>query len=723
MLIFVPTDTKLSPSAVAGLNGTMGLNHGLTEDLGSKVSRSAYHQSLKPNNTVSSIDYWYYRDPIIYTSNIMINSLSMMDTNYQQDQLLLHRALIEPVISSPIMTSKSVFPIDTTPLLGNCIPTDYGSYTTPPKSSVNSNMNLTEFVRSEFQINEHVETIVDGLNSLDDPNVTVQTSQALDTNSGPYLAPMSQNNAVLPEANINVNAITIPEVRLSEDTIITEQQSPPPVDNYNLMYNTDSINLGDSWNEDFTELDLDVTEADFDFFKTPAPVASALTDNVLNIIPIKNDTEEKTPVTAIEEPEDVIMEEVNTPNRDSLFTPFVMSNDVSEDISMNSSNKPTVEFMSTNELVPQKKTPCYKSTPEHACFVPPGFLPVPINTAAIDAKYEPGGKFNYDPSMNKSESHNFKKDLYSPDYMPSTTKKRKEIEVVQGNINAENNIDIEMTDVIQPESNSSNASNSVNSSSSSSVSSSSSNSSDNSDKDDSNSNSENLSEKSNSSDLYTDEDSDTEDSCNDSSTMDQMIDKRLRSLKKFQKSVIYSLLKATPASLPTDRSRNIDYDTPFAPVLADGNIKPIKWRQSKTMEKSMEYLCQQAIWGGYPFTGGLAEVSENGGEFEVESSKIMMARRTNIMQMTRGVVTHVPSLPVDAHKLTIRFKNMLKHIFLRNTSVEADDMNSLLEEEISLRPTSYSNTPTLGSIDVKGPLTIQQYYNLNGKYSFIFVKR
>ncbi|GAA5797454.1 hypothetical protein HPULCUR_002838 [Helicostylum pulchrum] len=666
MLVFVPTDTKLSPSAVAGLNGIMGLNHGLTEDLGSKVSRSAYHQSIQPN--VSSIDYWSYRDPIIYASNVMIDSLSMMDTNYQQDQLLLHRALIEPVVSSPIMTSKSVIPINTTPLLGNAIPSGYKTYTTPPRASVNSSMNLVEFTKHQFQIDdEPVEAILDSLNPLDDPNVMVQENSSLDNVNQVAVTKTDDDASSLAQPNL---ATVITENVQQQDTVVMEQ----PIENFNLMYNN-GIAARDAWDEDFADLDLDVTEADFDFFKTPAPAA----DNILNIMPIQEEPTNPPVIieNVIDDNDDIVMKD--TPNNDSLFTPFVVSHEGSERGSVESSNDPVI--VESNDLsVSQKKT-YQKFTPEHnsnTCFVPHDFLPVPINTATIDAKYEPGGKFMY--PVSKENGQLLKRGLYSPDYVPVTKKKamtKLSVENVQ-----ENNTDVEMTDVLQ-ESNSSGSSSTSESSSSNSSS--------------------------------DDDDSNTEDSGNDSVTIEQLVDKRIRSLKKFQKSVVYSLLKATPASLPTDRFQNIDYDTPFASVLAaDSYIKPIKWRQSKAMEESIEYLCQQAVWGGYPFTGGLAEVSENGGEFEVESSKVLMARRTNIMQMTRGVVTHVPSLQTDANRLTIRFKNTLKHVFLKHRSFENDNIQALAEEEISMRPNAYAVNPVLGSIDVKGPLTIQQYYSLNG---------
>jgi hypothetical protein len=171
-LVFVPTDTKLTPAALAGMNGIMGLNHGLAEDLGSKVSRLAYHDRLKPSNK-DMIDYWSYSDPVVYAGNTTIHALSMMDAKYQQDQLLLHRALVEPVIESPIMNSKSVIPFhfDSPALIRQLI--------TPPNGTLSkTKLDLTEFAQSSFQINKQEQEnaksdLLNRLNPMQDPNVAL----------------------------------------------------------------------------------------------------------------------------------------------------------------------------------------------------------------------------------------------------------------------------------------------------------------------------------------------------------------------------------------------------------------------------------------------------------------------------------------------------------------------------------------------------------------------
>jgi hypothetical protein len=742
MLLFVPTDTKLTPSAVSGLNGIMGLSHGLTEDLGTKASRFEYHERLK--STGGIIDYSSYRDPMIYSGNFVINALSMSDTNYQQDQLLLHRALLEPVIPSPIMSLKSVIPINTTLLLGsNNVATtkiSHSQHSTPPKPSLNINMNLVEFAAAQFQAanDEPVEALLDRLNPLNDPNIAM-SKESSDVQSGgrggSQLSSMMRKNLTIePYVQQQSNI-----VEQSQQEIIEEDEETVQVPVDDFMYDIDAItrNNADPWdtNEDFGDLDLDVTEADFDFFKTtaPAPASAVLTpSNVLGVIPmdiVPVKEEQMSTASYLQQQQQhngapLIVEKsaslhVNeesvevtepTPNNDSLFTPFVISNNSTEDVSMESSNITSVDPTTTstptiNCLQPmtssiQKRIPYQKFAPEPSTFVPRDFLPVSINTNAIDAKYSTGGKFMYDPSIaekDQTTKHNLKREFYSPDYVPAVKKK-----IVKRKLIIEQKVDNEVKKIPSPEDikiieafpreEEIDSIFSGNSSSSSSISCGSS-----------------------SSGSHASGDSDDgDDSSDDSLSTDQAINKRIKTIKKYQRSIVYSLLKATPAPQPTDIYQRLDYDTPFAPILANGDIKPIKWRQSKAMEQSMEYLCQQAIWGGYPFAGGLAEVSQNGGEVEGELAKVLAARRSNMMQMTRGVVTHVPCLQTDTHKLTMEFKSMLRQLFVLSSS-ETIANKATENEEMALEARSYLTAPLLGSVDIKGPLNIQQYCDLGGK--------
>lgn len=510
---------------------------------------------------------------------------------------------------------------------------------------------------------------------------------------------------------------------------------------------------GDPWDTSngLGDFDLDVTEADFDFFETPAPAIAApsdMTSTSLDIMAM--DAAKQSLSSPIIKDEDVDMEEAREPktnailhNNESLFTPFVISNNGTENQSIESSTLSHDSFGSTS-MMQQHQPPTsafqhektYKSTTEQqfSSIVPDSFLPVPVSEGVNDAKYGPGGKFMYMPTHLKKKGDNndtMEKSLpllgkalkkgdfnYSPDYVPNlmATAKKKTIPKpnpitavgLKKSVPIDN--DIHMMDVEgSMNEKKTNIIDTINSESSSNCSS-------------STSSTINNSTSSSSSSTASSDDNDANSSDDESRLIPQedIIDKRLKALKKFQKRFVNSLLKATSAPLPTPQ--NLDYDTPFAPILADGLTKPIKWRQSRAMEQSIDYLCQQAVWGGYPFASGLAEVSQYGGEIETEPAKVMAARRTNLMQVTRGAVTHVPSLQTELNELTIDFKTMLKQIFVVNpndsTATNTAD-GTLVSEDLSMmtEPLTYLNSPLLEKIEVEGPLSIQKYCNLNGKGS------
>jgi hypothetical protein len=80
---------------------------------------------------------------------------------------------------------------------------------------------------------------------------------------------------------------------------------------------------------------------------------------------------------------------------------------------------------------------------------------------------------------------------------------------------------------------------------------------------------------------------------------------------------------------------DIDYDTPFAASVVPGLAHPERYHDED--ERALHYLCQQAVLGGYPFAGGLAEISTNGGEVPLgESARVMITRRRDLIQHARG---------------------------------------------------------------------------------------
>ncbi|KAL7327403.1 mediator of RNA polymerase II transcription subunit 13, variant 2 [Mucor circinelloides] len=750
-LVFVPTDTKQSPAAVAGMNGIMGLNHGLTEDLGAKASRMAYYEKLRLNTQEkdATIDYWSYINPIIHIGSSVFHALSSIDAKYQQDQMLLHRALIEPVVGSPIMNAKSVVPTNyDSPLLASGL---HRKSITPPASSAQyeCSMQLSEYVTSLFHDNTSGDDTM--LDLLQDSSVAaVQRNDSLDIDDNlplPTTSNVAANQPQLLEPNL-----TLVQPQADAMPIKDEPQTlQSPLEDFNLMYDLGGTRLDktDAWDVDdgFGDLDLDVTDADFDFFETPAvaappplppsppPPIPATELNVLNIIPMDIDSPKTDPAQVEVKQEsldqDMVMADVQvsetkpkpTPNNnDSLFTPFVVSNDSTENVSTTATLEEasyTVTPKIPDTFTLQKRASYQKLTPELFSFVPRDFLPVPVKATVNDAKYGAGGKFMYEPSKDQSKADGSglaaskanESVLYSPDYVPIAPKKKLTKSQQQQQVSdmeADPPLETPWSNTVRNQSSSDNGSSNNSSESSSSSSSSSS---------------------SNDSDSFTTDDGeeDSQDSATESESdidrMDEnigsegMVEKRFKALKKFQKSIIYSQIKATPAPLPTDRLRYLDYDTPFAPILAYGSIKPIKWRHSKAMEESLAHLCEQAVLGGYPLAGGLAEVSENGGEIEGEPAKVLVARRNNLMQMTRGVITHVPTLQADVFNMTTEFRDILQDIFIETVDESDASGMDLITTPDALDPVSYPHGPLLGKIGIKGPLNIQEYYDLNESHN------
>ncbi|KAL9540167.1 hypothetical protein MBANPS3_009834 [Mucor bainieri] len=787
-LVFVPTDTKQSPAAVAGMNGIMGLNHGLTEDLGAKASRTAYYEQLQFSSSSThvaaetAIDYWSYRNPIIRVGNAVFEALSTVDAKYQQDQLMLHRALIEPIVGSPLMNAKSVVPAnyDSPSLAMSGL---HRKSITPPATlptQQERNMQLTEYCTWRFDdtpVNDPMLDLLQQDTSLDVAAAT--SSDSLDNTGGggggggSHLSallnraliidstdrlplPVSDTNTAqqqqqqqqpssAPLLQLQPNALPIKEDTEALQQQQQQQQQQQPSDDFNLMYDLGgtSLHKTDAWDADdgFGDLDLDVTDADFDFFETPAvtaPTMPAREPNVLHIMPMDIDSPATEPAHVSMQPAsldqdmvDVQVSEMkstpsnnnNNNNNDSLFTPFVVSHDSTENVSMITADE-DASYTATPHLqepsVLQKRATYQKSTPELSSFVPRDFLPVPVKPSVNDAKYSAGGKFMYDPCKEhtKADSTDLagsKKALfYRPDYVPTKprkklTKSKQQQQQQQANeTKAGASLKTQAQDAwgnhdvleISSDSDSDSSSSSSGSGSGSG--------------NDSTSSANGSFTTDDSQDSDTESESDMDKMNDDTQHNQSLLEKRQRALKRFQKSVIYSHLKATPAPVPTDRLQCLDYDTPFAPILAHGSIKPIKWRHSKAMEESLAYLCEQAVLGGYPLAGGLAEVSENAGEIEGEPAKVLVARRSNLMQMTRGVVTHVPSLQADVFSMTNEFRNLLQDMFIE-TAAAADDMDYIrtTTPDAALEPASYPSSPLMGTIGIKGPLNIQEYYNLN----------
>lgn len=68
---------------------------------------------------------------------------------------------------------------------------------------------------------------------------------------------------------------------------------------------------------------------------------------------------------------------------------------------------------------------------------------------------------------------------------------------------------------------------------------------------------------------------------------------------------------------------------------------------------------------------------------------------------------HIPSTPNDVDVMTQNFKEVLSDIFYQRRNSNIDDM-------------CIDQLPLPASVTVKGPLNVQQYYDLSGKENILF---
>lgn len=69
---------------------------------------------------------------------------------------------------------------------------------------------------------------------------------------------------------------------------------------------------------------------------------------------------------------------------------------------------------------------------------------------------------------------------------------------------------------------------------------------------------------------------------------------------------------------------------------------------------------------------------------------------------------HIPSTPNDVDYMTQNFKSVLGDIFYQRKSTDMNDM-------------CLDQSPLPVSVTVKGPLNVQQYYDLSGKDIHIYI--
>ncbi|KAG2176202.1 hypothetical protein INT43_005436, partial [Umbelopsis isabellina] len=337
-------------------------------------------------------------------------------------------------------------------------------------------------------------------------------------------------------------------------------------------------------------------------------------------------------------------------------------------------------------------------------IMPPEFAPLSVNASVNDAKYYEGGKFVYSPSKKrKKESGSARRTVYKPDYKPSTRKKLvdhgtklqmrnkyySEPKKIDHIISATAPMKHNFTDV---NSNKTSHPPILSDGSDGSSSSSSDSSSDSSDT----------------------EMEDAEDIVRATSRLEIGTDRQWSmTMNKIRTALLvwnaggktgngFPLFKQ--AKLPLGRV--IDYDVPFAEIIMREPMyeRPKAQHTADGHRAAVELLCQQAVLGGYPFIGNIAEISQRGGEFiDGESMEVTITRRRNLVQSNCGAVLSVPALSDESDHLILDFKDMLNSIFDVNNTSDNPEYTHLQIGQHTL--------PT--AVSIKGPLNIQQYYELS----------
>lgn len=633
-LIFISSSSKLSPTAMAGVNGLFGFNQGFTEDLGDKWHRWAWSEKIS--------NYWEYACPKDITTTTVLDTLSQ-DNSSNSMINLLQKAINEPVIASPLMATKSV----ATPGSATCQRNDT-SISMTPTSSVNddddpmtqqyqqpqhqlhqrskaryqSGLSLVDFAMAHFAIpNNSMDELPEYPELLHDNTTSTPILQHPTMNENVHQQGQKMNHALINTNSIHVNKSML-NISMNTSTTNTASNSTyqsPQIPNleleaFGIVENMDVDNMvldmpnqwaGDGM-DDLDNFDFGVTEEDFDFFESgPAPAPPALltpvkaehsfsdNDLILNDLIKQEDT-----FQGFENKELISLDQKQ--QQDILDTDM----DVSHDLSVT-----PLEVAQHNHFTFQQEHPLslQKQHEHHQAFVPPQFAPVKIDFVVNDAKYINGGKFTYTPD---SPKHKRKGSDYQPDYVPLVRKKkserRKSSKLLQDTIQNDN----KSLSIIED------AHASIQSLSSTSVSS-------------------------------TEESSTEEEEYSENESEDEAsrVSRTFKALCRAQNKYLDKLTSLSPlVSLKKKLSLEkmiMDYDSPFARTIASSVIRldPKKYGELYANEDflALDYLCQQVVMGGYPFSGGIESMSSNGFEAnEGESVNVLIARRRNLLQKFNG---------------------------------------------------------------------------------------
>jgi hypothetical protein len=463
-----------------------------------------------------------------------------------------------------------------------------------------------------------------------------------------------------------------------------------------MMDMSDSRWIDDGMN-DIDNFDFGVTEEDFDFFEsgpTPAPPppepAAVVPEQDTFISKPPSMLISSTNVAELNAPKleqdysDVLNQSDGLLNDDGMMDIKELStmlDETPQNHNNSISDPPANTSVTTLEVSAPKEENDFnpaaslhlfsEEKAEGPSFVPPEFAPVKTEYSINDSKYCDGGKFMYTPLLQQEHGKTPKRKPYKPDYVPIVRKKKLSKKLFdkqkapqqQDNGNGGNgDISIKMESSDTPLNRSVTTTNYYGDADIVSSSSSSSGSSDS--DGNSGSYSDSDSEMEETIPKATIDEIDKDDGANGSEMdEDNKATTTIHSLGRIQDNYVQMLLFSLSKSKKKKLDINdmaFDYDSPFARTIATSIVRAKSFNSSNMAKdfRALDYLCQQAVLGGYPFSGGIESISSNGFEAnEGESAKVLVARRRDLLQQFNGG-------KAKKKKKTERMINQIKYEYL-----------------------------------------------------------
>ncbi|KAI9316344.1 mediator complex subunit 13 C-terminal-domain-containing protein [Dichotomocladium elegans] len=688
-LVFVPTSIRSSSTRTAGMDGIFGFNRGLTNDIGSHWSRWAWIERLKESGQEIEedcrVNFWRLPD---MTSRVL-EALDTANVTQQYTAFKMPDQQTSPAVDSSNSGGIQDVNNQTPPSNSATTTRDASFITTIGGTKTGTNTHL-DFLM-EFLSNACNSSMEEG--SVEDiPEATPGLSEA----SASQLAPMNNVPEALVTTHDPIEPLNADDFGLSYDNMFTPN---------------DQMCWGNGpTNDNLESFDFDVTDADFEYFETakgdsakkslgmdvdaPLPsrtsaaaaaAADVLLEDAFEIQGLADNTAAEARPSAVGEEAQY---HTGASHLISLASPIesdvtavASSSDAGGSTAVPYTVDTAASFDSRIPHIVLERTANAAENPYRT--IPRGFSPVRIIGGVDDTKYMYGGKFMYSPASDSSDAGAKaarEANIYRPDYIPKSVLASKDEQD-----KAESNPTYMSTSHEEGDNSPSE------------------------DGDRSDSSSDSSSDSDNDSDSDSDSDASSSSSSDKSSHngSQRSQDNPLMRIQSAQMAHVRRLLGDIRNKPKRRRVMNLatDYDSAFAPSVMD-IIAPEKL----TLEdmSSLELLCRQTVWGGYPFSGAMPEsmARQTEGIFFNENAESIIARYTGLIQSIRGDITHVPCLATTTGHVLNEFKTLLQRIFGQPAMEEGNDVDMI--EDMSPAG-SQSIIPSIG---VKGPLRVQEYYQL-----------